>query len=238
MIKVQQTKLSSRKNETAVQLYNFQRRIELLNSISEQLQLYVMKTVAVVLLLLHGTSASPVPAAVQALTNAQTQTRRLYEKVSTAYDAFIQEEFNGDSVYCAEQIFILEELDNIRMTTAEWRQLGDEERLQRLRRNLQVFGLYLEEVRLDELDKDGHTDTAEAVGDAIDQLNGLMTSIAITNNVLGFRSPADVPEITTLRDPPSEYARSIRDCVVLRDFKTLVYRVHRDFTVLLSKYRR
>ncbi|XP_019616879.1 PREDICTED: uncharacterized protein LOC109464373 [Branchiostoma belcheri] len=86
-------------------------------------KLYVMKTVAVVLLLLHGTTASPVPAAVQALTNAQTQTRRLYEKVSTAFDAFIQEEFNGDSVYCAEQIFILEELDNIRMTTAEWRQL-------------------------------------------------------------------------------------------------------------------
>ncbi|XP_078671063.1 uncharacterized protein LOC144911128 [Branchiostoma floridae x Branchiostoma belcheri] len=205
-------------------------------------KLYVMKTVAVVLLLLNGTSAGPIPtvsdsqAAVDVLTNARALTLRLHGKAETAYDAFIQEEFSGDSGYCAEQI-IWEELINTRMTTMEWRQLGDEERLQRLRRDLQVFGLYLEEVRLDELDKDSHTDTAEAVGDAIDQLNGLMTSIAITNNVLGFRSPADVPEITTLRDPPSEYARSIRDCVVLRDFKTLVYRVHRDFTVLLSKYR-
>ncbi|XP_066277318.1 uncharacterized protein [Branchiostoma lanceolatum] len=210
---------------------------------------HVMKMIAVVLILtFHGTSAGPIPATssdfpvqtpLEVITNARTLTRRLHEKATTAYNAFIEDEFKGDYGYCAEQI-TWDELVDVRMTAIEWRQMEDEERLQRLRRDLQVYGLYLQEVKLDELDKDGHTDTADKVEEAVHQLNGLMTAIAVTNNVLGFTSPSDVSEITStnLRDPPNEYARSLRDCVVLREFKSLVYRVHRDFTVLASKYRR
>eukprot|EP00058_Branchiostoma_floridae_P002641 XP_002588129.1 hypothetical protein BRAFLDRAFT_124954 [Branchiostoma floridae] len=210
---------------------------------------HVTRMIAVVLLLVFcGTSAGPIPATssdfpkqtpLEVLMNSRTLTLRLHEKATAAYDAFIEDEFKGNFGYCAEQI-TWEELIDIRMTTIEWRAMEDEERLQRLRRDLQVFGLYLQEVKLDELDKDGHTDTADTVEATIHQLNGLMTAIAVTNNVLGFTSSDDVSEImsTTLQDPPGEYARSIRDCVVLREFKSLVYRVHRDFTILTAKYRR
>ncbi|CAH1257872.1 Hypp1913 [Branchiostoma lanceolatum] len=196
------------------------------------------------LLTLHGCSAGPVPTTeapqqtpFQALMNARTIAARVYERASDAYDTFIQEEFGGDSGYCVEDI-TWDELFSVRIPTLEWRNLGDEERLQRLRRDLQLFELFLDEVLLDEQDKEGHTDTANKVEEATNHLDTLMAAIAVANDVLGFTAPTDVTEImsTSLRDPGTESARAIRDCVVLRDFKTLVERGHRDFTLLSRRY--
>ncbi|XP_019626436.1 PREDICTED: uncharacterized protein LOC109471530 [Branchiostoma belcheri] len=209
--------------------------------------------ICIVLLVLGlaGTRATPIPATTPAssadfpqespfdvLMNDRSIADRLYRKADGAYETFIQDEFSGSHGYCAEQI-TWDELINVRMTPLEWRNLGDEERMQRMRSDLQIFGLYLEEVRLDELDKDGHTDTAQKVAETIHQLDTLMTAIDVTNNVLGFSSPTDTAEIQNVnfRDPFSEFARSIRDCVVLRDFRVLVQRVHRDFTLLSQKYQ-
>ncbi|CAH1257890.1 Hypp1920 [Branchiostoma lanceolatum] len=195
-----------------------------------------------------GTSGTPIPTTpasgfpqespFDVLMNDRSIADRLYRKADEAYTTFFQDEFEGNSGYCAEQI-TWDELISVRMTPLEWRNLGDEERMQRMRSDLQIFGQYLEEVKLDELDKEGHTDTANKVDETIHQLDTLMTAIDVTNNALGFSSPTDTAEIQNInfRDPFSEFARSIRDCVVLRDFRVLVQRVHRDFTLLSQKYQ-
>ncbi|XP_035674988.1 uncharacterized protein LOC118414831 [Branchiostoma floridae] len=208
-----------------------------------------MKICTVLLLVgFLGTSATPIPTTsspgfpqespFDVLMNDRSIADRLYRKADAAYTTFIQDEFDGNSGYCAEQI-TWDELISVRMTPLEWRNLGDEERMQRMRSDLQIFGQYLEEVKLDELDKEGHTDTADKVDETIHQLSTLMTAIDVTNNVLGFSSPTGTAEIQNIqfRDPFSEFARSIRDCVVLRDFRVLVQRVHRDFTLLSQKYQ-
>nr|AJP08965.1 growth hormone-like cytokine [Branchiostoma japonicum] len=207
----------------------------------------MMKMIAFTVALLltpGGCSAGPVPTTeapqqtpFEVLINARTIAARVYQKVSDAYETFIQDEFGGDSGYCAAEI-TWDELSSVRTPTLEWRNLGDEERLQRLRRDLQLFELFLDEVLLDEQDKEGHTDIASKVEETMHQLDSLMTAIAVVNNVLGFTQPTDITEImsTSLRDPGTETARAIRDCVALRDFKILVERGHRDFTLLSRKY--
>eukprot|EP00058_Branchiostoma_floridae_P002642 XP_002588130.1 hypothetical protein BRAFLDRAFT_87652 [Branchiostoma floridae] len=207
----------------------------------------MMKMIAFTVALLltpGGCSAGPVPTTqallqtpFETIMNARTLAARVYERASDAYDTFIQDEFGGDSGFCVEDI-TWNELFSVRIPTLEWRNFGDEERLQRLRRDLQLFGLFLDEVLLDEQDKQGHTDTADKVQQTIHQLDGLMVAIAIANDAMGFIPPTDVTEIMSdsLRDPATESARAIRDCVVLRDFKTLVERGHRDFTLLSRKY--
>ncbi|KAI8497470.1 hypothetical protein Bbelb_247760 [Branchiostoma belcheri] len=212
--------------------------------------------VAFALLLLITTMAgvgdsSPIPATTtrSATTERRTACEQLDENVRIVHRLFLTTEkffkhFNelrfGNPEYSNRDL-TLRGLPELSTSYTDWESLTSEVRLMTMRHNLHQLYPFLDVLEVDE----GEAVVREAgrleeklsrqLQNVLSHTRSLMRAISTTMHLMNIENDETdnaTPAPVHLSETPSEYDRSLRDHIIIRDFVDFLRRVQRDFMKL------
>ncbi|XP_078664875.1 uncharacterized protein LOC144907562 isoform X4 [Branchiostoma floridae x Branchiostoma belcheri] len=212
--------------------------------------------VAFALLLLLTTMAgvgdsSPIPATTtrSATTERRTACEQLDENVRIVHRLFLTTEkffkhFNelrfGNPEYSNRDL-TLRGLPELSTSYTDWESLTSEVRLMTMRHNLHQLYPFLDVLEVDE----GEAVVREAgrleeklsrqLQNVLSHTRSLMRAISTTMHLMNIENDETdnaTPAPVHLSETPSEYDRSLRDHIIIRDFVDFLRRVQRDFMKL------